>query len=196
MSRYVNVRGKHKHRHAPRVADRHAPAAGSHAPADTAPDEREAYAKTFREHAYKFYGIDELEKAIKFFLETLDAHSEELAALRANPKGFEIENYRWKIAPSVAMRAAKALIDALETRRIRRMQVTDVVKEAVAKKFHAPVQPYDAAVTEPADSANSGAATHAAAWGETPANEAPLDLNQLNTLVNDARKELAIPRAG
>ncbi len=189
MSRYVNVRGKH--RHAPRAENRHAPSA-AHGPVDKAPLERETFARNMREQAEKFFGVDELDKAIKFFLETLDAHSEELAELRANPKGFQIENYRWKIAPSVAMRAAKALIDALETRRIRRTQAAELTSAGIARQFPAPNPTHDAAVTEAPESTPESAP----AWGEAPAHEPALNLNQINTLVKDARRELALPRTG
>jgi hypothetical protein len=72
------------------------------------------------------------------------------------------------------------------------MQVTELTTAGMAKQFPAPDPTHDAAVTEQAEPPPESAA----AWGEAPTSEPALNLNQISTLVKDARRELALPRTG
>jgi hypothetical protein len=145
MSRYANVRtgrkGKgrgtlHSDRapdRADRTENRHAPNDGAHG-RDVA-DERTAYGAELRKVVSIHLKIPLVEEMIEFYTEEVRAHRRELAERQALPFSQPRESYRWEVAPSVALRAANALMQALDKLAQLRAEMHELVDHAVYRKF-------------------------------------------------------------
>ncbi|MBK8207407.1 MAG: hypothetical protein IPK87_11565 [Planctomycetes bacterium] len=128
----------------------HAPAAGAHGRdagsyADMAA--RQAYYRECMERYTDFFGLAEIQLSIDHHTKTLLAHHRELEARARLLDMMQLENYRWQIAPSVAIRAAKALEAAVALRVQTKYEVHDAAVRAVHLKFDGP-KSHDTAVTE------------------------------------------------
>ncbi|MCC7509457.1 MAG: hypothetical protein IT464_08790 [Planctomycetes bacterium] len=128
----------------------HAPAASAHSRdagsyADMA--ERQRYFRECMERYTDFFGLAEIQLSIDHHTKTLLAHHRELEARARLLDMMQLENYRWQIAPSVAIRAAKALEQAVALRVQTKYEIYDAAARAVHLKFDGP-KSHDAAVTE------------------------------------------------
>jgi hypothetical protein len=141
MSRFVNVRTGRR-----RNADRHVPAdRRADSPAGAA--ER---ARCFEEHFARygvFYGLKEIELAIDFYRNTLELHQLEQAKRKAVLDADTLENYRWQVSPSIAIRAAKALGEAILKRQQLLRDCRDAALLRVEQEF-GPAEMHDTAVTK------------------------------------------------
>ncbi len=141
MSRYANVRTGRKGKgrgtlHSDRIEHaehRHAPADGARG-RDVAA-ERTAYGAELRKAVSIHLKIPLVEEMIEYYTEQVRAHRRELAARQALPFSQPRESYRWEVAPSVALRAAKALMEALDKLAHLRAEMHDLVDQAVYRKF-------------------------------------------------------------
>jgi hypothetical protein len=135
MSRFANVRGKH----APR--DRRIE------PVQPDLAQRQAYYKECFERCKHHYGVAEIETALEVYRETIGLHRAEAAARKAAIHAGELENYRWHVAPSLALRAARALEQAAAKRRELLDLCRELALRCVEEKFGAEPS-HDTAVTE------------------------------------------------
>src|SRR5690606_3596208 len=87
---------------------KHAPADRRHAHVGVDLAQRQALYKETYERFAAFYGIAEVELAISLYRETVLAHRRERAAREASLDSVSIQENRWQVAPSLALRAARA----------------------------------------------------------------------------------------
>ncbi len=131
------------------------PAGDRHSPADrhrshSVPSALSARQACFREcydRFAEFYGIAEYERVIRFYRETVEFHRKERALREQLLDDRRLENYRWQVAGTLAIRAAKALEQAQERLRELKEEAREAALRCVELKF-GPDSAHDTAVTE------------------------------------------------
>jgi MoxR-like ATPase len=193
MSRYTNVRTGRKgkgrgtlhsdratDRTADRTDDRHAPDDGAHGRDIAA--ERTAYGAELRKAVAIHLKIPLVEEMIEFYTEEVRAHRRELAERQALPFSQPRESYRWEVAPTIALRASKALMQALDKLAQLRAEMHELVDQAVYRKFgpHHPAEAEltgDTAVTNTDENETGPAPQHPADAPQTAQHAPPWALN-------------------
>ncbi len=147
MSRYVNVR---KPRSTPLTAGVAAaqPAAEAAEPAEPTTDARAALFAECYARYLAFRGLAEIERVIALYTSVVNLHLKESGVRERVLDADTVEQYRWQVAPSVAIRAARALSEAVERRRLIKAECREDALRAVEAQLGP--APHDAAVTEAA----------------------------------------------
>ena len=95
----------------------------------------------------KFFYIDALDEMIALHRLTIRAHTAEIDRRGADLQAGDNDNYRWDISPSTALRAARALSEAIDKRIELMTQARDAAMQCVEEQFGAQ---HDTAVTQEA----------------------------------------------
>ncbi len=94
-----------------------------------------------------FFGLEVLRKNITFYQVTVTMHCKELEVRRRVLTDETVENYRWQVSPSIALRAARAAEQATERYQQALTNCRDAALAAVESRF-GPAPGHDTAVTE------------------------------------------------
>ncbi|MBK8207723.1 MAG: hypothetical protein IPK87_13185 [Planctomycetes bacterium] len=128
----------------------HAPAESSHgrlAAGIADMQERQRYFNDCMESYAEFYGLAEITMVIHTYMAQLDAYQREHERRQRLADMMQPVNERWDISPNVALRAARALEQAIAQRARIKVECRDAALRAVRIKFDAP-KTHDTAVTE------------------------------------------------
>ncbi len=128
-----------------------------HAPADSAHgrlaagiadmEQRQRYFNDCMESYAEFYGLAEITMVIQTYMLQLDAYQRELERRQRLADMMQPVSERWEVSPNVALRAARALEQAIAQRARIKFECRDAALRAVRIKFDGP-KTHDTAVTE------------------------------------------------
>jgi hypothetical protein len=154
MSRYVNVRKHHANARpaqdagsAELTTDRPGSRQAGESARATSDKRAALFAECYARYL-AFRGLAEVERVIALYTSVVNLHLKESGVRERVLDADTVEQYRWQVAPSVAIRAARALSEAIERRRVIKTECREDALRAVEAQLGP--APHDAAVTEAA----------------------------------------------